>query len=123
MNITIYEEIPKLVTGLYYLAAPYGDSDPAIIEQRMVEYEKVDAFLAFLGVNTMSPLDKHYKLKYNSLPGTYKYWQDYCDQMLFIAQGLIVITLPGWDASKGVAAEIQLAKELGLPIYYVRPLQ
>jgi hypothetical protein len=36
---------------------------------------------------------------------------------------LIVLMLDGWEQSRGVNAEIALARELGLPVEYVNPAE
>lgn len=34
---------------------------------------------------------------------------------------LVVLTLPGWEQSRGVAAEIARAHELGIPLEFMEP--
>lgn len=113
------QDIPKIDGKFYYLACPYGDPDPRVIEERMTHYEKVDARLAELGHFVMSPLDKHYKLKHGNLPGDYNYWQHYCKAMLKLASGLIVIMRRDTMQSGGVNDEIREAYRLGIPVYFV----
>jgi hypothetical protein len=119
IELTALADIPKIDGKFYYLASPYGHRDPDVTEQRMEDFEKIDANLSSLGHFVMSPLDKHYKLKHLNLPGTYEYWQHYCRAMLRRCNGLIVITSSGWDRAPGVWDEIEEAKKLGIPVYYV----
>ena len=119
LEVTLLENIPKIDGEFYYLASPYGDRNPEVVEGRMNVFEYTDARLSSLGHFTWSPLDKHYKLKQMNLPGDYNYWKHYCIAMLKKSVGLIVITQLGWDTAPGVQDEIEKAKKFGLPIYYV----
>lgn len=121
MNITELKDIPYNV-GLYYLASPYGSVLQDLIDKRMEVYERVDAALIQRFRYTMSPLDKHYKLKHGNIPGDYKFWKDYCMRMLRLSCGLIVIVQEGWSDSRGVQDEIETARTIGLPVYYVEPV-
>jgi hypothetical protein len=41
--------------------------------------------------------------------------------MLLPADKLLILTLPGWEDSKGVAHEITLAHEIHKPIEFIAP--
>lgn len=116
---TRFSEIPKIAPKFYYLASPYG-YPMAVVDERMARYEFIDANLSREGHLTMSPLDKHYKLKHG-LPGNYRYWQAYCEAMLPLCAGLLVICSAGWETSYGVLEEIRIAKEINIPVYYISP--
>ena len=47
------------------------------------------------------------------LPTDAKYWQDYNHAMIDASQGVIVLRIPGWIESKGVAEEIVYCLGLG----------
>ena len=34
---------------------------------------------------------------------------------------MVVLTVPGWSTSEGVAAEIEYAKKVNMPIAYIDP--
>lgn len=119
MNYTKLEDIPKLDGQFYYLACPYGHKEKRVTEERMVKFEVVDAQLTSLGHYVISPLDKHYKLKWGNLPGDYAYWQHYCKAMLKFISGMVVICAEGWGVSPGVQDEIRIVEKMRLPIYYV----
>jgi hypothetical protein len=110
----------KLLTGkMIYLAAPYSSHDKEVIEQRVKALCKVDAKLMKHGVFTMTPLSKHFILKYESLPGDWEYWQHYSRMMLKRADAVIVVALPGYTLSIGLSEELRDAHDLGLSIYYI----
>ena len=102
-----------------YLAAPYSHPDPAVVEKRMEIYSRVDAKLIKDGFYTMSPLSKHWILKYEKLPGDWEFWQGYGTAMLAKCDIMCVIIMAGWSESAGVMAELKLARELGLEVMYV----
>lgn len=54
-----------------------------------------------------------------SLPLGWDFWQAYDRAILRVCKRVIVLMLKGWKESKGVAGEIAIAEELGLPIVYM----
>jgi hypothetical protein len=107
---------------LIYLAAPYSDTDPAIVQTRMdaVTYELAD--LASNGLVAFSPLLMHFCLDRGvELPSDYKFWRTYCLTMLGKSDQLIVLQLPGWQESPGVQDEISFARDQDIPIFYIDP--
>lgn len=108
--------------GLVYVAAPYSDSNPSIVDQRMIDYCKADAYLLSQGYFTIAPLLKHYVKDHASLPDNWDYWKNYCKANLNHCESMIVIMLEGWNESEGVQAEIRLCYEYNIPIYYYDPI-
>lgn len=108
------------LTELIYLAAPYSGTAEEI-EQRMEAFCAVDALLMRDGYFTVSPLLKHFTLKYADLPGTWEYWEDYSYQLMMQCKAMIIIKLPGWQESAGVAGEIAIANRLKVQIIYYDP--
>lgn len=104
---------------LAYLAAPYTHADPTVVEQRIATFCRVDAALSKRGIHTVSPLLKHLVRQHSDLPGDWAYWKDYSKLLLSRCDKMYVITLPGWEESPGVQAEIQLCEEFNLPIEYL----
>lgn len=104
---------------LAYLAAPYSDPDPNIVSDRIKSLYIADAILMEQGIYTVSPLLKHAILEHRNLPGDWQYWKDYSLELMRRCDELIVLMLPGWDRSEGVACEIEAAEELGIPIYHI----
>lgn len=104
---------------LVYVSAPYTHSDSAVIEKRMQVVSEYQAFRAYQGILTVSPLEKHFILKYRDLPGDYAFWGNLSKCMLRRCDKVHVLTMPGWEQSVGVQDEIRLAKDLNMEIYYV----
>jgi hypothetical protein len=53
------------------------------------------------------------------LPTNTEMWMEYCEKMLNGCDELHVLMLDGWEKSTGVAAEIEIAKRLGIEIKYI----
>lgn len=104
---------------LAYLAAPYSDPDPLVVIERIRLLYLADAMLMERGIYTVSPLLKHAILEHRNLPGDWQYWKDYSLELMRRCDELIVLMLPGWDKSAGVAGEIEAAEELGIPIIHI----
>jgi hypothetical protein len=54
------------------------------------------------------------------LPRGWDFWERFDREFVLSARKLVVLMLDGWDSSKGVAAEIAIAMEAGIPIEYMR---
>jgi hypothetical protein len=107
---------------IIYLAAPYGHSDPAVIETRMSAVTRHLAELAAEGKVAFSPLLMHFCLNSGiDLPGDYEFWKNFCLTMLRKSDILLVLALPGWEESVGVLDEIEFAKAFNIPIEYSAP--
>lgn len=110
--------VDELRGKLVYLAAPYSDPDPAVIRQRIEALCEIDALLIEAGIYTVTPLSKHFILGYRDLPGDWAYWGGYCRALLPRCDAMILLDLPGWEASEGVRGELDIA--LGtMPVFKV----
>lgn len=104
---------------LVYLAAPYSDPNKDIVRQRMAMFTQIDGIMHNAGIFTVSPLEKHHTLEQTKLPSDWGYWESFGRALLSKCDALAVIMMPGWKESVGVQGEIQIAKFIGLPIYYI----
>lgn len=55
------------------------------------------------------------------LPRGWDYWRQFDYDMLAAAQKLVVVKMDGWEQSRGIAGEIEIAATLGKPIEYMEP--
>ena len=107
---------------MIYVAGPYSHTSEDVREDR---FQKLNAYAAFLmakGFHVYSPITHGHPIAKASvmpLPTDWDYWKAHCSKLLAACTELHVLKLKGWKYSKGVQAEIALAKELKLPIYYV----
>jgi hypothetical protein len=99
-----------------YLASPYSHPDPLIMQSRFEVAERVTAQLLNKRVWVYSPIVHCHALatRFN-LPRNFEFWRDYNFALLRHASELYVTDMPGWDESKGVAAELNFARQCGIP--------
>lgn len=109
----------KFQHKLVYLAAPYSDKDPAVVEKRIKEFLEIDAILTQQGIVTVSPLYKHFLLHVGNIPGDWEYWKKYSLTLLEKCDAVFVLGIDGWDESTGVKAETEAAKECNIPVHSV----
>ncbi len=109
---------------LTYIACPYTHANPAIMEQR---FHAVNAFAVEIMNGdrdrvVFSPISHSHPIATaGDLPPDWDYWARFDRAFLTHSRELLVLMLPGWAESRGVSAEIEIAKELGIPIYYCAP--
>ena len=72
-----------------------------------------------LGMVTFAPIPYNCHWEKYNLPSDWGFWEPFDKTFLDHVSALIVLQIPGWDVSKGVTAEIEYAKDIGLPIYYL----
>lgn len=117
-----YMNKPKLDGELIYLACPYSDPD---LNVRIRRFELVNLAASKLmgeGKYVFSPISHTHPIAIaGKLPTGWQFWETYDRIILSRCQKLIVLKLAGWDKSTGVTAEIQIAKELNIPIEYIDP--
>lgn len=107
---------------LIYLASPYSHIHPHIMDRRHAAVCKAAANFLNAGHVIYSPIaHMHPIAEIAELPKGWDFWERFDTVMLQRCQRVWVLQLPGWDQSKGVAAEIAIAIGMGLPVEYVMP--
>ena len=105
---------------MIYLASPYSDPDPSIMEYRYKAALHATGRMMQSGLHVFSPIVHcHPIIKVFNLSGDWAYWGKYDTELLKMCTELRVLKLPGWKKSKGVQAEIKIAKKLGLKISFI----
>ena len=105
---------------LAYLATPYSDNNPEIMEERFLKVNKVASILISNGEIIFSPISHTHPIELaGNLPGTWQFWDEFDRTYLERCYRLYVLMIDGWEKSTGVNAEIKIAKELGLEIIYI----
>lgn len=112
-------ERPKHLT---YLACPYSHPDPAVREQRWQAVNVAAGNLMRAGLMVFSPISHTHAIAVvGDLPTGWDYWAAFDRAYLEACNKIIVLKLPGWEESQGVAGEIAIALELGIPVEYLDP--
>jgi hypothetical protein len=107
---------------LIYLATPYSDESAAVREERFQVVNRAAAVLMARGLPVYSPISHGHPISLaGELPLGWDFWGAQCRAILAACEKLIVLKVPGWESSKGVTAEMALARELGLPVEFLDP--
>jgi hypothetical protein len=103
-----------------YLASPYSHPDPAVRQQRFEAVCKVAFELMSTGIRVFCPIAHSHPIDIASgVMGSWAFWQYQDAPFLLLCSQLLVLTLPGWKESTGVAYEIKVASARGIPIDYI----
>lgn len=104
-----------------YLGQPYSVNSDEVVRERRYKYavKKVAEYLN-QGYNVFSPiLNSHAPAVEHSLPNTWSFWANIDKEYLALCGEMIVLKMDEWEKSVGLAAEIEYAKAIGIPIVYV----
>jgi hypothetical protein len=104
--------------GLVYLASPYSHPDAKVRQSRYEAACRVAADLMAQGRFVFSPIAHSHGLSQFGLPTDWGYWEKYDRAILAHCQEVVVLTLEGWQESKGVKAEIEMAHRLGKTVSF-----
>jgi hypothetical protein len=108
------------VRPLTYLACPYSHPDRAVRVARFEAANRAAAVLMQDGHKVFSPISHTHPIaEAGDLPKGWDFWEAFDRAYLAISGKVVVLQIDGWDTSKGVAAEIQIAGEMGIPVEYV----
>lgn len=107
---------------MIYLASPYSDPDPAVMESRFDAACRKAGELMNAGHVVYSPIVHCHPIAVRvGLPRDWTFWERFDREMLSRATSFQILCLPGWGTSKGVKAEQAIAVDLGLTVTRVQP--
>lgn len=106
---------------IIYLAAPYTDTQPIIMEDRYVAMNKITARLITEqdAIVPHSPISYTHRISHHCDP-TFD-WYEWDLQYLARCDGMLVVKLDGWKESKGVKKEMEFCMEHGIPFAHSKP--
>lgn len=107
--------------GLTYIAQPYSHDDPAMREWRYQQALKAAAKLMLQGRTVFSPIAHTHPIERETGKQSHEFWLLQDIAVLRHAAKLVVLMLPGWKDSKGVAEEIAVARANKIPIEMMAP--
>lgn len=108
---------------MIYLAGPYTDQDPETVEDRALIHIRTASLIIEQGYMCFSPIAHSHVLwaASNDLPKDAGFWGRYNEVWLSACKHLVVITLNGWEESKGTRMEMLFARREDKPIYMIDP--
>lgn len=105
---------------LIYLASPYTHPSKKKMDERFERVLELAANLINKGLFVFSPIAYgHVMAGRHELPTDWKFWLNFDEKVISKCDKLMVFKLKGWGKSKGVKAEIKLAKKYKIPIEYI----
>jgi Domain of unknown function (DUF1937) len=107
---------------MIYLASPYSHPDSTVREERFRVVCACCAKLTWEGHDVFSPIAHTHPIvlcRPELLTG-FDIWQRYDEWFLQRCDEVWVLMLPGWTDSVGVTSEIEIARDLGKPIRYLK---
>ncbi len=102
-----------------FVCFPLNHEDQAVIETRILAAKKYCRDLLSQGITPLSPALFGLVIKIDGESILFDAWEEFCYSYLEMADEIHVLRLSGYALSKGVAAEIQRAKEIGKNIVYI----
>ncbi len=117
-----YPKNHVLKSELVYLASPYSHPDDNVREMNYKIISKIASEMVSEGKVVMSPISYgHNLLNYTDMPSDWDFWYNFCVTFLLRCDRLVVCMMPGWDKSRGVAEEIEIAIANNIPVEYIKP--
>lgn len=105
---------------MIYLASPYSHANPQVVATRVQQTRMCFVNLLAAQRHVFSPiLLCHEASILYELPGDAAYWQAMNEDFLSRMDEMYVLTLPGWQESKGIKMEIDFAEARLIPITYI----
>ncbi len=104
---------------LTYLASPYSHPDPAVRQARFEAACRAAAELIRRGHLVFSPIAHSHCIAQHGLPMDWGFWEAQDRWLLAACDELWVLKLDGWQHSRGVQAEIAIARALGKAVRFV----
>lgn len=105
---------------LIYLASPYTHDSPKVMHERFEKVLRMTAYLIRQGNFIFSPITYgHIMARRYKVPTEWDYWAEFDSNIISRCDKLMVLKIKGWQHSKGVKAEIQVAKDCRIPIVYI----
>jgi len=104
---------------MIYLATPYSHADAATREARFDMACRIAGAMMRRGEVVFSPIaHSHPIAALCQLPDGWEYWQTQAREWFEACTSLVIARMDGWRESKGIAGEIKLARQMGIPVEF-----
>lgn len=107
---------------LIYLALPYTHDNPDVRRFRFRRANEAAGALIEKGLLVFSPISHSHPIaQVADLPKEFTFWQAWNKEMLSRCTELSVLMLDGWEESRGVTWEIDMARDFGMAVKWLPP--
>ena len=106
---------------MYYLASPYTHADPEVRQKRYEKACEAAASLIRKGDVLFCPIAMTHGMVKYGLPYDIEFWKMFDISILRKCWKLVILKLPGWELSAGIAAETEFARKMNIPVEYMEP--
>lgn len=111
------------MSKFFYLASPYSNPDAGVRHQKAVAVMTVYAKLLDEGRLGFCPIAHSHEvsllMRNAELRDSYELWMAIDLPMLRVCDVVYVLTVEGWNTSRGIATEVAEAHLLGIPIRFI----
>lgn len=107
------------MSKLIYLASPYTHPDPAVREQRYMAAVQATMKLLQSGMAVFCPVAYSHQFALQGMGGEWDTWERFDRVMIERCDELWILEIPGWEESKGIKAELNLAREMGKVVRFL----
>ena len=101
---------------IIYLASPYTSNHQPTCHERYHHACKAAAALMKLGHTVFSPIAHSHGIARFIRGHSHGFWMSQDLPFLDFADKVVVLTLPGWEKSKGIKRELEYAREKGMSV-------
>lgn len=105
-----------------YLASPYTSPSRDVREHRYLITRHFTMLMLQAGKAVFSPIVYGKEMEHQ-IGYKFENWQALNDAMIKACAQFLVLRLDGWEDSRGIKHELELAKRFGKPITYVDPFE
>jgi len=113
----------QLKKTLVYLARPYsaGKASKQTKQWRFETVCQAAAQLMYQGYCVFSPIAHSHSVEIHGMDGpeSMDFWLEQDFAVLKFCNKMVILTLPGWKDSNGIAKEIEFCNDNGIPIEYL----
>ena len=110
------------MTRFEYLAIPYSHKEEDVMSFRAEVSNIICADLMNQGRYIYAPISScHHIAKTYGLPRDWQFWKGMDEVFVSLCKRFLIVTLPDWENSTGVMAELAIAKRHNIPVEHIDP--
>lgn len=104
---------------MIYLASPYSSPIEGAAQLRFEKAQRFAAHCLSQNIHVFSPIVYAHELAaLSGMRTDAQFWARFNIDMIRYCEALFIYCIQGWDQSKGIKLELNLAKTLSIPVAY-----